>query len=300
MFNKFGFCKFRENCKRYHCEEICEEEHCKNQSICRKRHPKICRKFLSQKGCRFESDCSYKHSSFSSPRQKDNLTVKVELLTSIVEQMAQKIIHLEKEVDELKKTSKNQVDAIVELDDVSSNKNMQNEIIIEETNYIEVMKDSSETKEVPTKSNAEEGRSDCEPLIQKDTEEQEVSDDMFHCEQCVYQCKKEVTFKKHINTKHSKQKCKVCYLDINTTIELLKNVAADHKSSIDETINNSEKKKENKPNEAKECEGEIEIEDGKFKCALCKKIVPNEDTFNIHMESKQKMCQFCTMVSQYG
>ena len=112
--------------------------------------------------------------------------------------------------------------------------------------------------------------------------------------------KKEVTFKKHINTKHSKQKCKVCYLDFNTTIELLKHVAADHESSIDETINNSEKKKENKPNEAKECEGEIEIEDGKFKCALCKKIVPNEDTFNIHMESKQKMCQFCTMVSQYG
>ena len=47
---------------------------------------------------------------------------------------------------------------------------MQNKIIIEEKNDIEVMKDRSETKEVPTKSNAKEGRSDCEPLIQKDTE----------------------------------------------------------------------------------------------------------------------------------
>ena len=301
MYNKFGFCKYRETCRRYHCEEICKEDQCKNKNICRKRHPKTCKKFLSQNGCRFGSGCSYKHSSSQSSKEENDLAVKVELLKSIVEQMAQKIVHLEKEVDDIKKTSNNQMDSIIELEDLSSNKSMTNKISIEETNDIEVTKDSNESKEVntdQTTSTAEGGESDCEPLTDKDPEKQEILDSMFHCEKCVYQCKKEVTFKKHINTKHSKQKCKVCYLDFNTTIELLKHVAEEHKSSIVETINNSEKKKENIP-EDQEVEVEGEIEDGKFKCARCKKIVTNEDTFNIHKEDSQKMCQFCTMVSQY-
>ena len=62
--------------------------------------------------------------------------------------------------------------------------------------------------------------------------------------------------------------------------------------------NNGEKRKDNKPEEAEV--NDCEIENGKFKCAHCKNIVPNEDTFDIHSENNQKMCQFCTMVTQYG
>ena len=124
--------------------------------------------------------------------------MKVELLTSIVEQMAQKIIHLEKEVDDIKKTSNNQMDSIIELEDLSSNKSMTNKISIEETNDIEVTKDSNESKEVntdQTTSTAEGGESDCEPLTDKDPEKQEILDSMFHCEKCVYQCKKKSCLK---------------------------------------------------------------------------------------------------------
>ena len=41
------------------------------------------------------------------------------------------------------------------------------------------------------------------------------------------------------------------------------------------------------------------VEDGMFKCARCRKIVPCEDTFNVHEEIGKRICQFCTMVSQY-
>ena len=217
LYNKFGFCKFRESCRRQHCEETCKEEHCEDKNLCQKRHPKICRKFLSEKGCRFGSECSYKHlSSCPSPKQKDDLTVKVELLTSVVEQMAKKIILLETEVGELKKTPRNPVNLIVELEDVSSNKNIQKENTIEETNDIDGLKESSEIKEVPndqTTSNPEEVKSHGEAASERNTEKQKQSDNMFHCKECVYQCKREVSLTKHINTKHSKQKCKVCNLN---------------------------------------------------------------------------------------
>ena len=121
---------------------------------------------------------------------------------------------------------------------------------------------------------------------------------MFHCKECVYQCKNKVSLTKHINTKHTKQKCKVCNLEFNTSIEVLKHVTDVHKRSFDETINKSEKRKYNKPEEAKV--NDCEIENGKFRFAHCKKIVTNEDTFDIHKKDSQNMCQFCTMVTQYG
>ena len=45
---------------------------------------------------------------------------------------------------------------------------------------------------------------------------------------------------------------------------------------------------------------ELKIEDSKFICSHFKKIVPNEDTFDIHKDEGMKMCQFCTIVTQNG
>ena len=101
LYNKFGFCKYRESCRRHHYKENCEKERCQDKDICRKRHPKMCRKFLSENGCRFKSQCSYKHSEPSmSTAQKEKVDLKrrVELRETIVEEMAQIIIHLKTEM----------------------------------------------------------------------------------------------------------------------------------------------------------------------------------------------------------
>ena len=57
--NKFGFCKFKEECRRKHFNEECKDlNKCKNTKTCRKRHPKYCIKYASGK-CRFQNDCAY-------------------------------------------------------------------------------------------------------------------------------------------------------------------------------------------------------------------------------------------------
>ena len=79
---------------------------------------------------------------------------------------------------------------------------------------------------------------------------------------------------------------------------MLKHVAEKHDNSNDERIKESEVKgsKESKDTEKDNCP----IEKGKFTCSNCKKIVPNEDSLYIHKEDSQKMCQLCTMITQYG
>ena len=43
-FQKFGFCKFKEGCKKTHFTQICEDmSGCKDIKQCEKRHPKTAR-----------------------------------------------------------------------------------------------------------------------------------------------------------------------------------------------------------------------------------------------------------------
>ena len=61
VYSKFGFCKYRNNCKRHHLQEKCENlSNCKNVKACDKRHLKVCRKFNSERGCT-RTDCAYSH-----------------------------------------------------------------------------------------------------------------------------------------------------------------------------------------------------------------------------------------------
>ena len=59
LYNKFGFCKFGERCRRHHINEICKESSCEINS-CRQRHPKTCKYFRDFGRCKF-SPCAFKH-----------------------------------------------------------------------------------------------------------------------------------------------------------------------------------------------------------------------------------------------
>ena len=61
QYYKFGFCKYRKECKKGHYSEECEDQDtCKSISTCNKRHPGNCRKNVSGQ-CKFKSDCAYKY-----------------------------------------------------------------------------------------------------------------------------------------------------------------------------------------------------------------------------------------------
>ena len=58
-FYKFGHCKFMNQCRKKHIQEVCENNACEVR-MCNLRHPRVC-KFYSLYGrCKFEP-CSYQH-----------------------------------------------------------------------------------------------------------------------------------------------------------------------------------------------------------------------------------------------
>ena len=58
-YNKFGYCKFGEKCRKQHIKEICFEKSCEI-SQCNQRHPKVCRYYRNYGRCKF-SPCAFKH-----------------------------------------------------------------------------------------------------------------------------------------------------------------------------------------------------------------------------------------------
>ena len=76
--------------------------------------------------------------------------------------------------------------------------------------------------------------------------------------------------KKHVNTKHVEQFCKVCNKGFKSPIEVLQHAAKEHSSNIKE--NTSVKEKETTLEVEEEDQTE-HIDIDKFKCMRCKEIV---------------------------
>ena len=58
-YEKFGYCRKREECSDFHPKDVCTEKICKI-SKCRKRHPKACIFFRSG-SCKYGDVCKYSH-----------------------------------------------------------------------------------------------------------------------------------------------------------------------------------------------------------------------------------------------
>ena len=59
-YNKFGFCRFRGECRKQHVNDLCVSSEC-DVSNCEKRHPRKC-KFHKYKKCKFGEECKFDHS----------------------------------------------------------------------------------------------------------------------------------------------------------------------------------------------------------------------------------------------
>jgi hypothetical protein len=59
LFNKFGYCKYNETCRKHHVNEKCKDNTC-DISKCKLRHPKLCKFFRNYGYCKF-SPCAFKH-----------------------------------------------------------------------------------------------------------------------------------------------------------------------------------------------------------------------------------------------
>ena len=106
QYSKFGFCKFKDVCKRIHFNDMCKDlSHCQNITGCRKRHPKECHRF-SLGNCKFKSDCEYSHQHLIKSKVKCKLTEKVDLLEKIVHELTVKQNIVETELQDKKEENK--------------------------------------------------------------------------------------------------------------------------------------------------------------------------------------------------
>ena len=58
FFNKYGFCKYLENCRNYHENKKCEKSNCEIRE-CQLKHPKICEFFVIMDSVIFQSGVDF-------------------------------------------------------------------------------------------------------------------------------------------------------------------------------------------------------------------------------------------------
>ena len=97
--SKYGYRKYKEQCRRKHYKEKCEElGDCKGVRVCPKRHPKACKRLNTDKGCNFKNECAYKHTDVHvTPKETKKETPiewkkKVEALELQVNEMENKLV----------------------------------------------------------------------------------------------------------------------------------------------------------------------------------------------------------------
>ena len=99
-YNKFGYCKFRDSCKRLHLKETCENgASCASITSCQKRHPRVCKIYEIEQSCRFGSKCSYFHSNSTKQKETDQ---RLKFLENRLDDMSSKIESLEGELEKIR------------------------------------------------------------------------------------------------------------------------------------------------------------------------------------------------------
>ena len=120
-YNKFGFCKFKSNCKNKHIEELCEDKSCDKMN-CDKRHPKPCKYFVNFGDCKLGSICAYAHNQ-SVHTAHNNMKIEIEKLEQKVDRLTMIIKNKEDIINQLVKDVKVLRNIInkIELQDVDEN-----------------------------------------------------------------------------------------------------------------------------------------------------------------------------------
>ena len=69
VFNKYGFCRFKLECRKQHAQNVCSNENCDTK--CDERHPKPCR---NKDKCRFlkTKSCAFSHEAFENENDEAN------------------------------------------------------------------------------------------------------------------------------------------------------------------------------------------------------------------------------------
>ena len=114
---QFGFCKYGQNCRKQHVDEICDSEGCEIER-CFRRHPKQCKFYLFYRNCKFGSCCKFVHKDLANSHEDvQSMKSKIEELENALKQNEEKVNNLETENDrklEDLRAFLNEKDAVIE------------------------------------------------------------------------------------------------------------------------------------------------------------------------------------------
>ena len=143
---------------------------------------------------------------------------KVEDLEKVIHEMAEKIVNLEIKVKEMESKETNSIKI----------KEAPNKVVDAKRS----VKESKDLKEKRTKLKGSVFKFGAEArntVSDEDkSKEEEKSAKYFKCDHCDYKSEKLATLKKHKNTKHTGQKCKVCNKEFKTSTKLVTHVSKEH------------------------------------------------------------------------
>lgn len=176
QYNQSGFCKFKNSCKRKHDDEICSNVHECRVKTCTKRHPKKCKRFEENGKCFYKDDCAYLHREGAMNQDK------------LMEMIGLCMVKHETEIKILNEEVKH-------LKDVIQN-------MTEKTFSFEKNEQSTNFKSVTVNQKEMERNKDSHGEKENDSVK---TDFLVKCDLCSYQCEKQITLKKHMNTKHMDQ-----------------------------------------------------------------------------------------------
>ena len=249
-FNKFGFCKYRETCRKRHIKETCEKTLC-DISTCTSRHPRICKFFRDLGRCKFDP-CAFLHvenknSLESLVKENEEILQKIAKLDSTIKDLDEKIIEskhiqdklrsVENKLDTFNSSQKEmfEKDSLIEklnrkvstIEKTLSEKDDQIKLLVEKVRSIEERQDnleieSNEVSECEqtfvNPSNKTENCEDCdlEPISENHQGKhvKKSHESSLQCEYCDFIAKNVSGLKTHIRRMHTRQQklytCQYC------------------------------------------------------------------------------------------
>ena len=199
FFNKYGFCKYSDRCRKYHEKELCEKSDCEIRE-CSLRHPKMCKFFQDFGFCKFNEWCMFSHKTNNNNSVKNDELKKLEHKLKAVEldleNKNEKIVKLENEIKDiyLKVSEKDQT-----ISKINNKLNALNEKIKVdfENSFENIEKKVENDDNDPLKTKTNDSASDIE------------NEKVFECDICTYKTKSENGIKIHKAKKHT-YTCKCC------------------------------------------------------------------------------------------
>ena len=275
--SKFGFCKYKKECKRKHFSEECKDlAMCKNMKMCMKRHPKGCKRY-SEGQCRFERGCAYKHQDEAINKEQVNLHDKVLELEKVVKVITEKHVSLNEKAMEQEKVLRAMTRKVLSLENEINEMKTKQNIQASEAVRGPFLFHSTPKKECEEKEKSNLDFTIKEKLVDHKVNENgskqrkekksidtksDTKDNMFKCTRCNYETKKEATLKKHFITKHEDHVCKECEEKLPSFMELMKHVSKHHHKEMNGEKDEIEEENKEEQGEANKDNKSVFVESG--------------------------------------